>query len=420
MRHYPRLKAKEADVELAVAGKFHAATGLMPRVKAGASALNTDNQVAVFGMLLEQKRFTAGDFEVARLNGMTAHTNYNFIAEGEVPFFDAFQTVLKVKAASHRVMSSKAEKEFTRMEAIFLAAEIYARAAALDSLIITAEGIEKSSYNDIGQAEDLNKKGLILGADFYAAKTAYGAIKIQKNSFIEERKSVRVLMNILSGDAPDSPLELAETVDARVPAVDLNDCITGALKTRPDMVSMDEVIGAQKNEVDREKMSILPRINGFGGVQDNTRNFSDGGVSYALGVKGEMDIFDVSYFARVKEAKSALKKLEAGKKTLADKIAEEITGEYYRLSGIRVNLPVVKAMCGDAGESVRLMEPIYREGRKSIADLIGMRSVCLDISKEYSRSVSMEGTSYLKLLFLSGAIDEKKAASVFTAEGKAE
>lgn len=413
--YYPKLKKEDADVSLAIARKLQAVSGFLPRVQGLASVTTGDDPVYVFGTLLRQNAFQADDFALSRLNTPRPRANYSFALQGEIQVFDAMQTISKVRSAGLYVEGAKDEKEFVKMEAALISSETYLRAIALDKLIAVVSQVSGDSDVDLKQAEDLKDKGMILGADYYSAKVVFGSVNQIKNRLLRERQALRALMNILMGDDPLNDFEVAGQLGAAEPwsAEPLEEWFRRAEEMRPDLAAAEKAVKAQETEVRRQKFSVLPRISAFGTVEEDTHSLdSNGGQNYVMGFKGTMDLYDPSYPARIQEAEAALRKLECDKAILRDAIKRDLGGEFARYAGALDNGPVSREMFDDGGEAVKLMLPLYREGRKSIADLLEMRFSYLNAAREYYGLLSETEGSRARLLFLSGQLDEEKISEL--------
>ncbi|MFA6143130.1 MAG: TolC family protein, partial [Candidatus Omnitrophota bacterium] len=374
LAYYPKLKQQGSNVEIAIARKFQAQAGFLPRIQALASMATGNDQVYVFGTLLKQRAFTQSDFELHRLNNPASRTNYNIGVHAEMPLFDALQTIYKVKEAKHMVESARYDEAFSRMEALLVASDAYSHTLAVEKLLDVVEGSCKNSEADIKQAEELKDKGMVLGADFYAAKVILGSLRNIRNELRGQKESMHALLNILMGEDPLGAIELVDTIqEGAADKKDLKEWLSEAYRSRPDLLSIKEAVYAQEAVVSRERASILPNISAFGDLNENTQNFDTGGGSFAVGIKGSIDIFDPAYSSRIKIARESLKKLEYDKNIAKDSITKDITDEYSRFGSIQANLPILHEMAGDSGQAVDLTLPLYREGRKSIADLLGMR-----------------------------------------------
>jgi hypothetical protein len=64
------------------------------------------------------------------------------------------------------------------------------------------------------------------------------------------------------------------------------------------------------------------------------------------------------------------------------------------------------------------MLPLYREGRKSIADLLQIRASYLDVAKGYYTLSTDTRASWTRLLFLSGDLDEPRMNEVVSSIGE--
>jgi len=405
LEYYPKLKEQSADVGSALAGKLEAAAGLMPSLKGLSSVTVGDDQVYVFGTLLKQKRFTNEDFALSRINTPKSQTNYNFTLRGEMVLFDAFSTVYKMREAALKLGASMDEKELVKTEALLIASEAFLNAVMVDRVYGTLEVLIKNSEEDLKQAEDLTKQGLILGADFYAAKVTLGKLRAERNTLLQEKRASYALLNILMGSDPETEFVISADIAGNVPGgVGLAEWLARAYQGRYDILAYDKRINAQEIEVKRRELSFLPTMKGFADIQENTQNLYTGGQSYMLGIAGEMDIFDPAYGARVKGAKAELKKIRYERDMLKDTIARDINQAYSQFESNRANLPVIEEMNTDAKQAVDMMLPLYREGRKSIADLLEIRHAFLGAVDEYYAAHINSKIAYARLCYLSGRL----------------
>ncbi|MDD5730503.1 MAG: TolC family protein [Candidatus Omnitrophica bacterium] len=412
--YYPKLKQQDASVNAAIAKKLLAVSGFLPRVQGVTSVTHGDDPVFVFGSLLRENSFTSDNFELSKLNTPSPHTTYNFSLEAQWPIFDAFQTISRVRSAKFMIDSARFDKAFTQMEAYLVSSEAYLRAEALEKLLASVSEVSLDSQEDIKQAEDLKEKGLILGADFYSAKVILGNINQLKNQLTREKQAAHILLNILMGEDPFNAFEIqSEPVRGQAGNKTLESWLEEAYKLRPDFVAMDKTILAQQAEVSRERSTALPRVDAFMEARDDTHNFrSNGGRNYIAGVKAQIDLFDPAYPERVRISREALKKLELEKVLLKDNITKDLANEFAYYMSALDNLPLFQKMLEDAKQAVDLMLPLYREGRKSIADLLQIRFSYLNSAKGYYTLATDSRSSWMRLLFLSGQLDEARMNAV--------
>jgi len=407
--YYPVLKKQHAHVEEALAQRALAAGGLFPRIQGLSSVVQTDNPVNVFGMLLNQRAFPESDFDVDNLNNPPHRTNFNFAFRGEMPLFNAFQTVSSIRSAGHTVEASRSQEDFVRMEAALVAVEAYLRVILWERNFALAEEIDRDSEKDIRQAEDLKKQGMILGADYYAAKVIGSHITQFRREADARRRTARILLNILMNDDPQKQYRVRGYLPREARANrELASWLRDAEQSRKDLAAVRAAIKAQEADVLRERASLLPRIGALGNVEENTHNLRNGGGSYLIGFQGKMDLADSTYYPRVRKAIAGLHALEEDEAQLKDAIARSLAEAYEKYEAVRFNIPVVLQAVGDVSEAVNLTAPLYREGRKSIKDLLEIRTYGLNTRTNADQLLNEAEMGYASLLFISGTLGEKE------------
>lgn len=415
LAYYPRLKSQAATVELAIAKKLEAASALLPRVRGLVSMTTSNDQVYVFGTLLRQRAFTAEDFALNRLNNPASRTNYDMAVQAEMPVFDALQTVYHVRSAKAMIAAAQYDATFGRMEAILIASEAYLNAIVAGKLLYIVEGVVKDAEEDLKQAQDLKDKGLVLGADFYAAKVTLGMLKNQQNDLVAQKAVAYAVLNVLMGEEPSATTVLPTELDpGEGKDRPLEEWLAGAYASRPDLRALEETVRAQEAEVARERSAILPRVDAFGDLRENTQDFNTGGGSFAVGMRGSIDIFRPEYGPRVRAAREALRKAQYGRDALKDAIAKDLTAGYARCGAIRANIPIAREMAADAAQAVSLIQPLYREGRKSIADLLEMRQAYVAAHRTEYTLLAGSKASATQLSFLAGELDRAGATRIIT------
>ena len=407
LARYPALKKRYEQLEQAKAGRNIAIADLFPRVQGAASMTTTNDPVGVFGMLLQQNKFTESNFAIDELNNPGRRTDYHFGITGEMLLFDSFNTISKIRAARRMVKSAELETDFTEMEAGIVALENYLGILLAKEVLKVTAAMKEQSDKDLKQAEDLNQKGMILGADFYAAKVTAAGIERERNRAQAALRNSRMMMNILMGE----DLEFAWEPTGQLPEYvqdkgELRTWLAQAYQQRKDLAALDQMIDAQRIETLRQKTSFLPRFYGFGSLNEHTSDWHTGGQDYTVGFKGTMDFFDPALPGRIKAAKHQYEELNADRQALRDEIAKGLAGELTRFETVTLDLPVLKQAASDAAQASELTAKLYQEGRKSIADLLQIRSTHLATTTGLEQLLFALEVEYAKLLFLSGQLDE--------------
>jgi len=88
---------------------------------------------------------------------------------------------------------------------------------------------------------------MVLGADFYAAKTAAGNFTRVKNELGRQRTAMMMLLNILMGEAPTREIVIqGELPELAGEVKDVQAHIDMALKSRPDLMALEAQIEAAR------------------------------------------------------------------------------------------------------------------------------------------------------------------------------
>lgn len=407
LTHYPALKKRYEKLEQAKAERNLAIADLFPHIQGVFSTAATNDPVGVFGDLLRQQKFTQNDFSLESLNRPDARTNYHFGIEGDMLLFDSFNTISKIRSARRLVRSADLEADFTEMEAGIVALESYLGILLAKEVFNIIAVIKSESDKDLQQAKDLNDKGMILGADFYAAKVTAAGIERELNRTRALLKSSRMLMNVLMGEDPESAWDAAGKLPELVQdPSELRLWVAQAYQQRKDLGAMDQMLEARRIEAFRQKTSFLPKFYGFGSLNEDANDWRSGGENFTVGFKGTMDFFDPSYPGRIKAAKYKYEELKADRQALRDEIAKGLILELNRYETVTADVPVMKSADADAKQAAGLTAKLYQEGRKSIADLLAIRRSYLETAAGYQTLLLALELEYAKLLFLSGQLTE--------------
>ncbi len=415
LNYYPSLKGQYVSIEKAMNEKALAASARVPQLWASADYEYGNDPVYVFGALLRQNRFSTDDFSLNRLNSPKPLSNNSASIEGQWLLFDFSQTAAHIKSAGLLTESAKFQAESTRMEAILAASELYSRLALTQELLIVIDKVAGDGNKDVNEAESLSHKGLVLGADFYLARMTQTKLLQTKNEISAQQAALSMAFNILRGVDPAIPvavtLDFQKLVNLRGT---VQEWIDKSINNRLDIKAMEKELEAQGIEASSQKKSFLPKISAYGQASGNVHGIGEsGGGSYAVGLKATMDIFDPGYGARVKLAKAEVDRLENQYQEAKDQGARDTAEIYYRLQALKSNVQLAIKARDDAKEAARLMDPLYREGKRSIEQMISVRAGFLEAYEQWLRLENTSRQSILSLKFYAGELDSQAAEGIY-------
>lgn len=415
VEHYPALKKENANIEKAVSEKALAASARVPQLWASAKFEYGDDPVYVFGALLRQNRFSSGDFALGRLNTPAPRSDHSASIEGQWLLFDFSQTSSRIKSAGLFTESARYQAELTRMEAILAASEIYSRLALVQNLLKVIDEVTLEGSADIASTESLNQKGLILGADFYLARMTETKLLQAKNEIMAQHAALAMTFNILRGKDPAGPVIVSMDFqnDVNIEGT-AQEWIAKTAEQRLDIKALGKLLEAQGLEVNREKNSYLPRVSAYGQADEHVHRLGDSGEgNYVVGVKATMNIFDPGYGAKVKLAKAEVDRLASQYQEIQDQGAKETAETYYRLQALRSNAQLAMKARDDSREAARLMAPLYREGRRSIDQILSVRTGMVEAYEQWLRLENAARQSALSLKFYAGELTPEQAEVIY-------
>lgn len=413
--YYPSLKKEYASIEKAVSQKALAASARAPQLWASAKFEYGDDPVYVFGALLRQNRFSSDDFALGRLNTPGPRSDNSASIEGQWLLFDFSQTASRIKSAGLFADSARYQAELTKMEAILAASEVYSRLASIQDLIKILDEETKDGEKDVAAAESLNKKGLILGADFYLARMTQTKLMQTKNEIMAQQAALCMAFNILRGKDP--VLSVVVTMDFQK-QVDLEgtaqEWIAKSVDNRLDVKAMGKLLEAQGVEQKRERKSFLPKVSAYGQADEHVHSIGDsGGGNYVVGLKATMDIFDPGYGARVKLAKAEVDRLANQYQEVKDQGAKDTAETYYRLQALKSNVQLAIKARDDARQATQLMVPLYKEGKRSIEQMLSVRAGLVKSYEHWLRLENASRQSILSLKFYIGELNQDQAEGIY-------
>ncbi|QSR83866.1 TolC family protein [Methylacidimicrobium sp. B4] len=412
--HYPELKKKHAKLQEMLAQKALAASGFLPRVYGWADSITTDNPIFGFMFHLTERNFSAGDLNLNSLNHPGTVSNQNMGLMALIPIFDAMQTIDSIRTAKHLIQQSEQEERFTRMEASLLAIDAYMQLLLAEREAALARLDVQASARDLDQAIHLMEQGLVLGADFYAGRSMSASIEQSQNGYVSKRKVARVAVNTLQGESADAEVALAGSIPTlrKGPTKPLEQWVQEAFLYRSDLLALQSSIAAQHSEVGRIKATALPSVNGFASGMLDSDNFNSGGRSYTVGVLGTVPLFDPARDPKVKQAQAAEEQLRHEAASLRDLIQNKLGQAYTEYQGALQDAEILGRASADARKSTEMMAELYREGRKTIVDLLGVRQLQLQTEIGYWDSLARLELARAKLYFLSGELDDYQVQQI--------
>ena len=347
--------------------------GILPSVRAEAGVVRTNDPVGAFGTILRQRRITAADFDPARLNHPAPITNHAGGLIVEMPVFNADAWVGR-RAAGSAAGAARAGADWTRLSTRADVVRAYYGAILAHELVTALEAARRAATAHVGQAESMQRNGLVTASDALLASVRTGELEADLLAARSDATVAGRALAVLIGEdrpaaaPPGGPLPTAD----RLRAFASSDTLTSAFAPRADVVESRLAANAARTDALRARTLVLPRLNSFARYDwnDPVQPWT-GERSWTVGVMASLSLFSGAGELAERRA-TAARELAAG--AMADGTAAQAALEAERAaSGLRValgRLTIAERSSAQGMEAHRIVSRRYEGGLATIAELL--------------------------------------------------
>lgn len=411
LRRNPGLRAAESQVRAARQARAAVRAQSLPLLRAESLFTRGDNPVYVFGTLLQQQSFQARHFDVGFLNNPGDLSNVRTSLEIGVPLFTGFALQSGRKMSGLGLRQAELSRDAAAQGVRYGVLEAYLTALLKERQLTSLRERIASSEKEVEDAKRLRAKGLVLGSDYFAAEALLEGLRVWQAQVSAEKDAALARLRVLTGEEPSpSPSRtLGETVYSPPSEEELVD---QALKGRNDVRAA--ALQAESAGVARkmETSGLLPRVEAFGSVAANTRDFSTNPSDHLWGVRAGLSFGDPSYPARRAGARSAWEAAKAGAAQAEENARIEALQALKGYEGAAEALPPSKRALENARKSLDMFRPLYREGRQSILDVLRAEEGLARAESNHWLTLYNAHVGYARLLLAAGRLDGEGVSDI--------
>ncbi len=399
------LRASQARVDEAEAGRREAERKRLPALSARSSLTRGDQPVYVFGSLMEQGRFGPGNFAIDSLNHPGDLTNIKSGLDLGVPLFTGFDLTSAARQSELAADEARSGREGTAQALRLQAASAYLQLMASRELLKELDERLAASKDELEDARRLKERGVVLGSDYYAAQAIYGGLQSWKGQVLGQDRAARSQLQILSGQS-DVTIQgtLAEAVYAVPSEKESQDL---AMTRRPDLAAAASKAALAEEGAKQSRRTVLPRVEGFASLETNTNDFNSNPSNHLYGVAAHLPFGDPSYLARRVRAASSEAAARDAEKAAEESVTIEVSQAWQSYQAAVENLAAVKAAAENAAKSLQLFRPLYRSGRQSIMEVLRAEEALARAKASYWQTLLQLHSGYLRLSAAIGTLDDE-------------
>lgn len=406
LENNPAIRVAAAGQDQAQAKQSEARAGYLPRLDYVESIERGNNPVYVFGSLLTQHQFTAGNFDLGLLNRPDALTNFRSALLLEQTIYDGGQTRLGVQAAGLGRQLAEQQTRRTSAELTLAVAQSYYGAVLAAASLRTAEEALATAQADLRSAEARLAAGVTTEADALAFRVQLAERMEHRIRAANQVSLAQATLNDLLG----RPLDTAWTlpVDFGPPpasVTSLADYESGAT-ARPEGLQADLSRDLSSTQRRLASASYLPQVGFRGGFEVDRQAFgSRGGSNWMAGVTLRFNFFKGGADrARVAGAEAAQRRSEAERERIHSSLKLEARRAFLDLQAAAQRVTVAAAIVDQATESHRIVQDRYQAGLSNATELLRAGTALLAARTQRLTALHDQRVAAARLEFAAGRL----------------
>ncbi|MBI5085565.1 MAG: TolC family protein [Acidobacteria bacterium] len=374
LRAHPSMEVATAKIQAAGSRIGQARSGYLPRVQYSETFQSGNNPVYVFGSLLTQRQFAAGNFALNKLNRPDVLNNFQSTVSAEQLIYDFGGMKNNVKAAELGKQMTEQERKALELVLIAGVARAYHGVTLSDQALEVAREALKTAEADQKRAETVRDAGMATESDVLSVKVHVAAMREQVIRRAADAKVARAAFN----EALGLPLDTAFTLTtALAPAAGAQG---EAGKSRPELEQLRLARQAAEAQAAAARSAYLPQVFMKGTLEADRQEFvRKGGANWMFVAGMKWNLFDGHRTREsVAEARAMAAAAQASERQFASAVNLEVRKAKSYFDAASERIAVTEATVAQADESLRILRNRYSNGLATITDLLRAQTALLD------------------------------------------
>jgi outer membrane protein len=379
---HPSARAAAAGEREATWEISAARANYFPRVELLESWQRSNLPVFAFSSLLSQRRFSEGDFDVARLNNPDPLDNFRSAVSIEQVVFDGTLRPT-IRAAQLGRNAATLRHRQVSQDLATATVETYGRIVLLDALTSAAHAAVAAATEDARRARDREEAGAVTHADVLSLEVHVAAMREREIQMAAEARVSRARLNELIS----APLDAAFTLDllpaAALPEAPLAQLETQALEARPDVGLAHVAEQNAETAVARARGAFLPQVALRSAWEWNGGTFDTRASGWLVGADVRLNLFrGFADRARLEQARLTRERQEADRVRIENAARLDVRAALARLEAADARRNVAQAIVAQARESQRITRDRYEQGLADLTTLLKTAQAVLDANAQ--------------------------------------
>lgn len=404
----PEISVSSARIEQAQSALREANGGRMPQITASFTASNSNNALNVFGMKLQQRQATFGDFGFSQfdpingtdlatrphdLNEPGSHSDFNTRIEMLLPIYNGGQVSSYQNQAKAMIKAAQSGDIAVKQYLTFNVYQAYEAVHTARSFIEVAEKGTLAADSYVKTTSNLVEQGILVRSELLSAQVNQSNAQMQlekaRNQETIALESLRMLMALDGSEQ----FEIGERVDIKLPAGSTEELVTMALANNPQIEAKRGEVTSSFAAVDASRAGLYPSVNLMARTDWNDERLGFESNSYTVAGVVSWKITDFGMTSSgIDKANAAAKVKESELRSKQNQLRLEVITAWHKLDIASKQVTVNLQAQEQADEAQRLVLKRYNNGVATITEVLAGQAL-LDkaraevVSAQFERNV---------------------------------
>jgi len=399
------LMASGKHVEAMQANADIATGRLLPRISASYSASRSDSPITVFGDKLLQKRFTAADFSIARLNNPSAVNNYRTGLSVALPVYQGGALWAGRRAGEASAVAAEWQYQANRQAVILRVVQTFTLLRqAVAQRKAAAQALE-AARNHLADTQALKRRGVAIVSDVMDARAHLLRDEVALQSVTHTVAAARDQLQLLLGVSPKTPFAITGVPDLVLASRDISGWLETADENRPGLREKAHQLEAARARSDAARAPFLPAVNIQATQEWNSNTITPRNGNITIAAEVSVNLFSGGADrARLQAAEAETVSLQLALADLKQRIHNEVLAAWRDLDDSESQLKANEQVLRQTLESLRIRRLRVEQGLERASDVLDAQTRADRARAEAIRSRFALVIAKAQLLYTTGQL----------------
>lgn len=383
----PQRDITAAQMDQARAAFDQAKLSRMPQFTLSVTGSHSNNALNVFGMKLQQRQATFGDFGFSEamgaigsgdysikprdLNKPGSHNDLNTRIEMLLPIYNGGKIAGYQQQATAMLHAAQQGDQAVQQMLTYFVYEAYEGVHAARSFIQVAEQALVAADAYVNTTQNLVRQGVVVRSELLSAQAHHAEMELM----FEQAKNQELLaldgLRTLMGLSADAPLDVAQRVSIDLPNLTLDQMIQLAIDANPQLIAMRHQTQASQAAVRVAKSDAMPSFNLMARSDWNDDSIGFSAHSYTLAAVASWTISDFGLTDRaVDQANASVREQQARVHAEEQKVRMGLLQAWREYQNALKKVESSQAAVDYASEAQSLIARRYETGVATMTEVL--------------------------------------------------